>query len=161
MKKCVLFTAIAVGAMMVSCNKASETTEPEKEAIEATASSEMAALRTADALAKYGYEAESASALIEAANILASTPTQTFEAEDFFAGENNVTGDKKESQEHVTPTKLITDAKALTDDATLLAMAAKVEEKIALLMPRARVVLWVVQEVVMELFMLVITQCTM
>ena len=129
MKKVFFLSIIALSAVMVSCNKTAAPQDSEKEVCEAKASTEVSALRTADALAKYGYEEESASALIEAANILVSTPTQDLVAEEFFAGEKKDDGGKA-AAEHLSPAKLIADAKTLTEDKTILAMAAKVEEKI-------------------------------
>ena len=76
MKKILFFSIIALGAVMVSCNKPAQATE-EKAEITKPASQEISAIRTANDLAKYGYEVESASALIEAANILASVPTHS------------------------------------------------------------------------------------
>ena len=130
MKKVHFFAAIALSALMVSCGKQAPTEESQKEALNQAASTEMAAIRTAQELAKYGYEVESASALIEAANILVSTPTQAMDAE-FTAGETTETGDKAEKPA-LTPAKLIADAKELADeDEVLLAMVAKVEKKLA------------------------------
>lgn len=129
MKKVLFFSIIALGAMMVSCNKAQNTEE--KVEITNAASVEVNALRTAYELAKYGYEVGSATALVEAANIIASVPTQELgvEAE---AGTQTENETEKAQQKSLCPTALIAAAKGLADgDSVILAMIAKVEDKIA------------------------------
>ena len=128
MKKVFFFSVIALSALMVSCNKPAQSNE-QKEEIAAQASPEVSALRTAMDLAKYGYEVESASALIEAANILASVPTQALEAEIEQGAENPNEGAKAEKAQ-ITPAQLLADARNLTEDATVLAMADKVAAKL-------------------------------
>lgn len=129
MKKAMFFGIIACSALMLSCSKQPAQTAEEKEKITAQASQELAAIRTATDLAKYGYEAESASALIEAANILASTPTQALEAA-IEKGAENADESEKLSQVQFTPAQLLADARELTEDATLLALADKVDAKL-------------------------------
>ena len=128
MKKVFFFSVIALSALMVSCNKPAQSNE-QKEEIAAQASPEVSALRTAMDLAKYGYEVESSSALIEAANILASVPTQALEAEIEQGAENPDEGAKAEKAQ-ITPAQLLADARNLTEDATILAMADKVAVKL-------------------------------
>lgn len=128
MKKVFFFSVIALSALMVSCNKPAQSNE-QKEEIAAQASPEVSALRTAMDLAKYGYEVESASALIEAANILASVPTQALEAEIEQGVENPNEGAKAEKAQ-ITPAQLLADARNLTEDVTILAMADKVAAKL-------------------------------
>ena len=128
MKKVLLFAMVAVAAMMVSCNKQAAQNE-QKEEITAQASQELSAIRTATALAKYGYEVESASALIEAANILVSTPSQALEAET-EQGTENANEVEKAAKAQLTPAQLIADARNLTEDAHLLAMADNVTAKL-------------------------------
>ena len=130
MKKILFFSIIALGAVMVSCNKPAQATE-EKAEITKPASQELSAIRTANDLAKYGYEVESASALIEAANILASVPTQALEAETEIGAqtENEVA---KTSEKSLCPKALLAAAKEFAyDDEVLLGMIAKVETKLA------------------------------
>ena len=130
MKKILFFSIIALGAVMVSCNKPAQATE-EKAEITKPASQEISAIRTANDLAKYGYEVESASALIEAANILASVPTQALEAETEIGAktENEVA---KTSEKSLCPKALLAAAKEFAyDDEVLLGMIAKVETKLA------------------------------
>ena len=130
MKKILFFSIIALGAVMVSCNKPAQATE-EKAEITTPASQEISAIRTANDLAKYGYEVESASALIEAANILASVPTQTLEAEKEIGAqtENEVA---KTSEKSLCPKELLAAAKEFAnEDEVLLGMIAKVETKLA------------------------------
>lgn len=128
MKKALFFSVIALSAMMVSCNKPAAQNE-QKEEITAVASQEVAALRVAMDLAKLGYETESASALIEAANILASTPTQALEAT-VEKGAENANETEKVEKGQLAPAKLLADARDLTEDANLLAIADKVEAKL-------------------------------
>lgn len=129
MKKIMLFTVIALSAVMVSCNKKAVQENEQKEEIAAVASQEVSALRVAMDLAKLGYETESASALIEAANILASTPTQAFEAK-AEQGEEIANESDKVEKVHLAPAKLIADARELTEDAHLLALADNVTAKL-------------------------------
>lgn len=130
MKKILFFSIIALGAVMVSCNKPAQVTE-EKAEIASPASQELNAIRTAQELAKYGYEVESASALIEAANILASTPTQDLDANAEVDQPKEGVTDKAE-EKSLCPQALLTVAKELAgDDAILLSMIAKVETKLA------------------------------
>jgi len=128
MKKLLFFSVIALSAMMVSCNKPAAQNE-QKEEITAAASQEVSALRVAMDLAKFGYETESASALIEAANIFASTPTQAFEAQ-VEQGAENANETEKVEKVQLDPAKLLADARELTEDANLLAIADKVSAKL-------------------------------
>ena len=131
MKKVLFFSVVALSAMMVSCckNEAAAEHSEQKAAFEGVASQDISALRVAMDLAKYGYEAESPSALIEAANILASTPTQALEAS-VEQGAENANETEKVGKVQLVPAKLIADARELTEDAHLLAMADKVSAKL-------------------------------
>lgn len=129
MKKTVLFFLIAMATMMVSCNKTTQVNE-QKESIEAQTSLEVSAVRTALVLAKYGYEVESASALIEAANILASTPTQSLPTI-IQTGEENANEADKTEKTALTPENILKDARGWAEgDANLLALADKVQAKL-------------------------------
>lgn len=119
---------IAMGAIMVSCNKQAEQSE-QKEEITAAVSPDMSALRIAMELAKLGYETESASALIEAADIFASTPTQAFEATAEH-GEQIADETEKTEKPQLTPSRLIADARNMTEDTNLIAWADKVSAKL-------------------------------
>ena len=130
MKKILFFSIIALGAVMVSCNKPAQAIE-EKAEITKPASQEISAIRTANDLAKYGYEVESASALIEAANILASIQKQDLGVEPEVGAqtENEVA---KTSEKSLCPKALLAAAKEFAyDDEVLLGMIAKVETKLA------------------------------
>lgn len=128
MKKSMFLAIIALSAMMVSCSKSTQTNE-EKEELAQPASQEICAIRTANDLAKYGYEVESASALIEAANILTGVPTQILDAQ-VEQGENQENAIAKGQEKSFCPTALLAAAKEYAgDDAVLLAMAEKVENK--------------------------------
>ncbi len=132
-----MFLAVALCAAMVSCSKTAKVSE-EKEELPKTASQEISAIRTANDLAKYGYEVESASALIEAANILAGVPTQALDAE-VEQGEKNADEVAKGQEKSLCPQALLATAKEYAgDDATLLAMADKVENKLAAVADGAR-----------------------
>lgn len=128
MKKVMLLAMVAVGAAMVSCNKPAAQNE-QKEEITAVASQEVSALRVAMNLAKLGYETESPSALIEAANILASTLPQALEVT-VEQGEQVADETEKVKKAPLTPAQLLADARDLTEDANLLALADKVDAKI-------------------------------
>ena len=80
MKKTAFFAIVALSAMLVSCNKPAAQSE-EKETATAQKSEAVASLRVAYDLAKYGYEVESATALIEAANIMVGIPQAVLDAE--------------------------------------------------------------------------------
>lgn len=129
MKKVMFLSIIVLSAMMVSCGKQTAQTNEQKEEITAQASQELSAIRTAIDLAKYGYEAESASALIEAANILAATPAQDLDAE-ATVNEQTANETEKADKAQVNPAQLLADARDLTDDATLLAMADRVSARL-------------------------------
>lgn len=128
MRKLMFLSVIALSAMMVSCNKPAQTEQ--KEAATGEASLEMTAIRTAIDLALYGREVESASALIEAADILASTPTIALDAK-VEAGEENADETAKVAKEAPTAAQLLAEARELAgEDATLIAMIEKVETKL-------------------------------
>lgn len=130
MKKVFFLSIIAFSALMVSCNKPAQPSE-QKDEVVATASPQMAALRTGMDLAKYGYEMQSPSALIEAASILASVPRQDLEAA-VEAGPENANEFEKEDHAQITPEKLLADAREWAgDDPTLIAMADRVAEQLA------------------------------
>ncbi len=131
MKKVLFFAVVAMSAMMVSCNKQAAQTE-DKEVLEATEMSpEVAAIRVANDLAKHGYATESPLALIEAADILATTPTRAFgDSTKIDEGVKNPDAAAKEATQEIKPEQLLADARKLTDDATILALIDQVEAKI-------------------------------
>jgi len=91
-------------------------------------SDDLQALQTANALAKYGYKAQSASALIGAAEILASVPTQPLDAKP--TSEGTGTGSTVTTPEF-TAANLLADGKKLAGkDKTLLAWANEVEKSL-------------------------------
>ncbi len=99
--------------------------EDEKTALEKEASPDMKALQTAYSLAEYGYENNSASALIEAAEILAQIQTQKLETEVNQEGEKVGT----EKADAYTAEKLIADGKKLAGkDKSLAKWIAEVEK---------------------------------
>lgn len=79
-------------------------------------SPEMKALRTATSLANYGYENESATALVEAAKILSSIQTQPLDAVSIPKSDCEQQDVQRISFE---PEKLIADAKKYADKETL------------------------------------------
>lgn len=121
MKKLIL-SAILCGFAMFSF------AQEEKQPAQQPASKEVAALRMAHSLAKYGYENYSASSLIEAARIIAQTPTHALEAQ-VTKGEASGKVEAKTNKPEFTPANLLADAKKIADgDATLLALANQVEK---------------------------------
>ena len=121
-------SVIALSAVMVSCNKQDAQSE-QKDEIAGVASQEVSALRVAMDLAKFGYETESPSALIEAANILASTPTQALEAT-VEQGAENANETEKVTKVQFEPKALVAAALELTENEHLIAMADNVTAKI-------------------------------
>lgn len=130
MKKVFYLCLIAFSALMLSCgNKAAQANE-EKEEISAQASQELSAIRVAMNLAKYGYEVESASALIEAANILIANPTQELEVE-LEQEKTDAEETEKAAKAQITPAQLLADARKIAaNDAHLLALADDVEMRL-------------------------------
>ena len=128
MKKVFFMSVIALSAVMVSCNKQDAQSE-QKDEIAGVASQEVSALRVAMDLAKFGYETESPSALIEAANILASTPTQALEAT-VEQGAENANETEKVTKVQFEPKALVAAALELTENEHLIAMADNVTAKI-------------------------------
>jgi hypothetical protein len=90
-------------------------------------SPEVAAIQTAYSLAKYGYDAKSASALIEAAEILSQTPTQPLAAEAEKSGQGADSGKKTGTPEFTAANLLADGKKFAAGDSTMLAWAAEVE----------------------------------
>ncbi|MDY4512810.1 MAG: hypothetical protein SPE10_05105 [Paludibacteraceae bacterium] len=121
-------SVIALSAVMVSCNKQDAQSE-QKDEMAGVASQEVSALRVAMDLAKFGYETESPSALIEAANILASTPTQALEAT-VEQGAENANETEKVTKVQFEPKALVAAALELTENEHLIAMADNVMAKI-------------------------------
>lgn len=109
---------IAVAQLSFAQEKSSEASQP--------ASEQMVQLRLASDLAKYGYETYSASALIEAARILAAVPTRELTPESFTKGEG--AADDKAPKAEFTVEQLLKDARDYADgNATLLALADQVK----------------------------------
>lgn len=130
MKNVFYLSIIALCSVMVSCGNKEVQNNEEKEEISLQASQEISAIRVARNLAKYGYKVESASALIEAANILVSTPTQDLEAE-IEQGQVNANESEKADKSEISPNQLLIDARRFAvDDPHLLALANNVEAKL-------------------------------
>ena len=118
-------------AALTGCGTTSGSTAggaaPEKpEKAGAPVSEGIAAIRVAYDLAKYGYSAYSASALIGAAEILSQTQTQPLDA----AGEAEQPAGEDAQTAHLefTPVNLLADARNFAaGDAAMLAWADKVE----------------------------------
>lgn len=139
MKKLYFLVIVAVMAFAVSCKNETETTETqakspeEKKAIEQPQSPEMQKVRLGKELALYGYKNESAEALIEAASILSSVQlvqtdfkVKKGEAKDGAAEEETA------AVQSFAPADLLAAAKNIAgEDALLLAMIQKVEDKLA------------------------------
>ena len=82
--------------------------QEEKPASEKKSSPELAALQTAAGLARYGYENYSATALIEAAKIIAETPVREFDAEGTSGHPQEV--QEKPTRLRLNPEELLADA---------------------------------------------------
>lgn len=108
MKKMLFIAMMAAGLCMVSCQKAQQeanvATGEDKVAAEAGAINDW---NLAMELAAYGYENESASALLEAANILMTVNTEALEVE---AEEVEAKDETKEEKPAVTVEQLLLDA---------------------------------------------------
>lgn len=129
MKKALFLAIIAVSAMMVSCNKQAALTE-EKEDIQAEMSQAIEAVRLANNLALYGYETESALALIQAADMLVSTPIAEMTEVSIEKGEAQGEAGQKAEKPVFTPAQLIADAKDFADgNETMMALISNVEAK--------------------------------
>ena len=101
--------------------------QEEKPVSDKKSSPELAALQTAASLAKYGYDNYSATALIEAAKIIAETPVQELDAQG-TPGETQEVKDK-ESHFSLNPEKLLADAKKFAGKDKVVAAYAKQVEK--------------------------------
>lgn len=101
---------------------------PEGEKKSDAVNSDIQTIKLAHDLADYGYENDSASALLQAAEILAQIPTQTAKYEAAKSG----TSAKDAKKEHsLTPEELIKDAKELAKkDKTMLAWASDIEKSL-------------------------------
>jgi hypothetical protein len=131
MKK-VLLTLLITACVSVnfaySQDNKSETTEKKGEIV--APSKEMQTLILAGQLAKYGYENNSATALIQAAEFYLSVPTQELKPESFEQGKGEETT-KDEFVSH-DPKKILADAKELAaGDAVTLAVIEKLEKSSA------------------------------
>ena len=129
MKKSLFLSIMALGAMMVACNKPVDATEEKVDQTEAL-SAEISASRIAYDLAKYGYEMKSASALIEAANILAGVPASEWDIEPTY-GETVGALEDKELSCSFKPVDMLAAAKEYSfNDELLLGLICKVENKL-------------------------------
>ena len=129
MKKIFSIALVALSALvMVACSgKQNAAEKPEGAAPE-----EMPALVLAGHLAQYGYQVESPAALIEAAEIIASTPVGELEEFELEREEAAAAECDKEDKGALRAEKLLEDARALAgEDAALLAWISRVEEKLA------------------------------
>jgi hypothetical protein len=124
MKKAIVFTILCSICISLSAQQPRH-----KPASSQPASADLTAIQTANSLAKYGYSSYSASALIGAAEILASVQTQPLNSSATTSGEGTTTG--KTEKPEFTAANLIADAKKFAaGDPTMLAWAAKVETDI-------------------------------
>ena len=118
MKKLLVIAALFGMAYAAVAQEKANVAKPQSEAI--------CRIRLANQLAKYGYETYSASALIEAARILAAVETQELKSESFTAGEGDESV-KESAKPDFTLENLIAAAKEFADgDKTLLALADRV-----------------------------------
>ena len=102
-------------------------TKPE---VSGEASAEISSLQIAANLAKYGYQNNSATALIEAAKIFAETPVQPLDAVKTPGTEQSVS--EKDSAVAFDPAQLLADARTFAGkDKVVLKYASQVEREIA------------------------------
>lgn len=122
MKK--IFTFICI--MAFACNAFAQ---EEKTELVKPMSPSVAALQTGAALAQYGYDNFSATALVEAARILGTTATEAVEFT--RSGEVAVDNSTKETGVAYDPAQLLADAKKFAGkDKTVLALIKKAEKDI-------------------------------
>ncbi len=101
---------------------------PQKDTLSTPIPEELQALRTASSLAMYGYKNESASALVEAAKIFNSIPTQEMTVREGSSPTREITPDSGVSFD---PKQLIADAKEMAGrDKELTKYIEKVEKTI-------------------------------
>lgn len=104
--------------------------QEKKTELKGNPSKDVAAIRTANELAKYGYQQYSASALLEAAKILIATPTQELKTEG-EAPSTDAKDKKSSSKPEFTPINLLADARKYSNkDENLLALIEKTEKSI-------------------------------
>ena len=105
-------------------------TEEEKPELKGAVSEDIRAIQVAKSLADYGYATDSASALIEAAEILAQVKVQSLGVEGVASGEPAEPG-KTPSTKGYTAEQLLADGKALAkNDKTLTKWANEVQKSI-------------------------------
>ena len=102
--------------------------QEEKPASDKKASPELAALQTAASLAKYGYDNYSATALIEAAKIIAETPVQELDAQGTPSETQNV--EQKQTRLRINPEELLADAQKYAGRDKVVVSYAKEVEKL-------------------------------
>ena len=130
MKKVFIFALACASVLFVSCQKAPklnvDLSEDQKQ--EAAAVAVVEPLALAHQLAAYGLEVSSPLALIEAADIIASTPVRDSEV----ALDQREGGDEEKADNHrYDPQALLNEARELADEnATLLALADATAKKL-------------------------------
>lgn len=118
---------ISLSLLVVSLSLLAQA-RPQKDTLSSPIPEELQALRTASSLAMYGYKNESASALVEAAKIFNSVPTQEMVVREGSSPTREITPGSGVSFD---PKQLIADAKEMTGrDKELLAYINKVEKTI-------------------------------
>lgn len=126
MKKLFLAAAIAAMAVFAFADDAPKT---EEKKADVQLDENIQNIRLASELAEYGYANDSASALLQAAEILAQTPTQKKDDVKFTKEGTSVENPDKTTKEF-TAESLVADAKKLAGkDKNLLAWAKQVEKK--------------------------------
>ena len=120
-------TMIALCGSLVSCKKSESNTEVKKDSNHEV-SMTISSFELANDLAQYGYEVESASALIEAADILTSITLKKLEAEKDGEFVAEIT---KSENSYKVEDLLASARKFAYDDSTLLSMIGKVESRLS------------------------------
>lgn len=132
MKKLMFLAFVFI--VMVSCQKTVEQTNVVEKATQTTlVNPSVTGWELAQRLAAYGYENESASALIEAANILVSIPIVPTEIGKCETTEDSITALKPEKTQ-ITIENLLNDAEDFTDDSILIARINYIQNRQAMLL---------------------------
>lgn len=126
MKKVILSLLIVASSMGFAYSQDNQPMTTEKSGDIVAPSKEMQTLILAKKLAKYGYETNSATALIQAVELYLSVSTQELQAVSVEKGEGEETT-KEEFVSH-DPKQILADAKELANgDPVLLALIEKIE----------------------------------
>lgn len=133
MRKIFFLSMVALCALMVSCSKPVQETEGKLIISKPASHKQISALQTASSLAVLGFETQSPTALLEAANIFMSNPTKSMNAESAILNEVDEEL-RKTIKISFEPADLIAAAKEYADgDEVIETMISRAETKLAML----------------------------